>query len=156
MARRIGEAVAVRVAEQAAVGEKAMSVQMPASFIWRDRVYVVREVLGYWRERKAWWNTAAARAVHGDVVEEAAGASAEGRVGEGAVQRSVDGAAPGAGVGDGAGHGLRVAIDHEREVWRVEARGPRTVGTGVYDISREASQVPGEQNSSWRLLAVTD
>lgn len=130
MARRIGEAVAVRVAEHAAVGEKATSVQMPASFIWRDRVYVVREVLGYWRERKAWWNTAAGRAVHGDVVEET--------------------------VDEGAGQGLRVAIDHEREVWRVEARGPRTVGTGVYDISREASQGVGEQNSSWHLLAVTD
>lgn len=28
----------------------------PVAFLWRDRVYVVREVLGCWRERAAWWS----------------------------------------------------------------------------------------------------
>lgn len=27
----------------------------PVAFLWRDRLYVVREVLGRWRERDAWW-----------------------------------------------------------------------------------------------------
>ena len=36
------------------------------SFLWRGRLYVVREVLGHWRDRREWWATAAARALHGD------------------------------------------------------------------------------------------
>lgn len=28
----------------------------PVAFLWRDRLYVVREVLGCWRERQAWWS----------------------------------------------------------------------------------------------------
>lgn len=27
----------------------------PEAFIWRGRLYVVRDVLGQWRERRAWW-----------------------------------------------------------------------------------------------------
>jgi hypothetical protein len=30
----------------------------PEAFIWRDRLYVVREVLVTWRERRAWWREA--------------------------------------------------------------------------------------------------
>ena len=145
----------MRVAEQSADHPATGQVtagQAPASFIWRDRVYVVREVLGYWRERRAWWTAAAARAVHGDASEPApTGAAGD----TGPDTGSAAPAAADAG-GDAGGHGLRVAIDHEREVWRVEARGPRTVGTGVYDISREASEVPGELSSAWHLLAVAD
>ncbi|GAB3262882.1 hypothetical protein GCM10027456_44600 [Kineosporia babensis] len=36
------------------------------AFLWRGRLYVVRGVLGHWRERRDWWSTAAARALHGD------------------------------------------------------------------------------------------
>jgi hypothetical protein len=36
------------------------------SFLWRGRLYVVRAVLGHWRERREWWAAAAARALHGD------------------------------------------------------------------------------------------
>lgn len=142
MVRRIGEAVAVRVAVRVASAgaepvsgpavDQGTAGPAPASFIWRDRVYVVREILGYWRERRAWWSAAAARAVHGDVLGDVLGPVS------------------------GSAGGLRVAIDYEREVWRVEARGPRTVGTGVYDISREASEVPGEASPAWHLLAVAD
>ena len=28
----------------------------PVAFLWRDRLYVVREVLGCWFERQAWWS----------------------------------------------------------------------------------------------------
>ena len=30
------------------------------------------------------------------------------------------------------------ALDHEREIWRVEASAGRTFGTGVYDLARES------------------
>ena len=134
----------MRVAEHPA-GHQVTSGHAPASFIWRDRVYVVREVLGYWRERRAWWAATAARAVHGDVASEVEAADAGAAGTAGMAGTGTDGATP-----------LRVAIDHEREVWRVEARGPRTVGAGVYDISREATQVPGEPGPTWRLLVVAD
>jgi hypothetical protein len=30
----------------------------PQAFIWRGRLYVVRAVLGHWRQRNAWWRSA--------------------------------------------------------------------------------------------------
>ena len=30
----------------------------PQAFLWRGRLYVVRQVLGHWRERRAWWREA--------------------------------------------------------------------------------------------------
>lgn len=33
----------------------ADAVQAGAQFIWRDRLYVVREVLAYWSEATQWW-----------------------------------------------------------------------------------------------------
>lgn len=33
-------------------------VVAPQAFIWHDRLYVVRRVLGRWRRRRAWWRDA--------------------------------------------------------------------------------------------------
>jgi hypothetical protein len=30
----------------------------PSAFLWRGRLYVVRNVIGHWRERRAWWREA--------------------------------------------------------------------------------------------------
>ncbi len=30
----------------------------PQAFVWRGRLYVVRQVIGHWRERRAWWHEA--------------------------------------------------------------------------------------------------
>jgi Family of unknown function (DUF6504) len=68
MTRRVGDPVEVRVAG----GPDAA----PTSFLWRNRLYVVREVLGHWCERRDWWSGPAARAVHGDPVSAADGAVA--------------------------------------------------------------------------------
>src|SRR3954447_10791160 len=38
----------------------------PTTFVWRGRLYVVRDVLGHWRERRSWWSSSAARRVHGE------------------------------------------------------------------------------------------
>jgi Domain of unknown function (DUF6504) len=46
--RRFSDPVQVKV--QAKVG--------PEAFIWRGRLYVVRDVLAHWRERRAWWRDA--------------------------------------------------------------------------------------------------
>jgi len=99
----------------------------PMSFLWRGRLYVVREVLGHWRDRREWWPTAAARALHGDEWDRPQGAPLE--------------------------------LDHEREVWRVEASPGRSFSAGVYDLSREpVADRPAAADATevWRLLQVAD
>lgn len=58
MVRRIGDSIEVRVT--------GGLDEAPMSFLWRGRLYVVRAVLGHWRERREWWATGAARALHGE------------------------------------------------------------------------------------------
>ncbi|WP_347350025.1 DUF6504 family protein [Intrasporangium sp.] len=50
MVRRFSDPVEVRPGEGAD--------RRPEAFIWRGRLYVVRDVLGQWRERRAWWRDA--------------------------------------------------------------------------------------------------
>jgi len=118
MTRRVGESIEVRVA-----GEPD---DVPMSFLWRGRLYVVRAVLGHWRERREWWAAAAARALHGDGCAPAPGAT-------------------------GA-----TALEHERDVWRVEASAGRTFGNGVYDLCREPTADPSPTAQAWRLVKVAD
>jgi hypothetical protein len=118
MTRRVGESIEVRVA-----GEPD---DVPMSFLWRGRLYVVRAVLGHWRERREWWAAAAARALHGDGCAPAPGAT-------------------------GA-----TALEHERDVWRVEASAGRTFGNGVYDLCREPTADPSPTAQAWRLVQVAD
>jgi hypothetical protein len=66
MSRRYADRVEVRPREQR---DEAGGCP-PDSFLWRGRLYVVRSVLGHWRERRAWWNEPAARAVHGETSDE--------------------------------------------------------------------------------------
>jgi hypothetical protein len=96
------------------------------SFLWRGRLYVVRAVLGHWRERREWWASAAARAVHGD-----------------------------GGDGCASATGAPAVLDHERDVWRVEASAGRIFGTGVYDLCREPAD-PTLTAQDWRLVQVVD
>ena len=37
--------------------EVARRDDAPAQFLWRDRLYLVREVLARWTESGAWWTT---------------------------------------------------------------------------------------------------
>ncbi|MEZ0490711.1 DUF6504 family protein [Kineococcus sp. TBRC 1896] len=117
--------------------------ETPAQFIWRGRLYVVREVLSRWRERSAWWEHGAVAAVHGDAADET---GAGGRP----VRRRV----------------LEIG-DLEREVLRVEASAGRAGGAGVYDLARAVgpgtaavSEVAGTSTSGasgdWQLLRVSD
>jgi hypothetical protein len=49
MTRRYGELVDVRRRDDA-----------PAEFLWRGRLYVVRDVLAHWMESRPWWTPAEA------------------------------------------------------------------------------------------------
>ena len=111
----------------------------PASFLWRGRLYVVRDVLGHWRENTSWWSSPAARAVHGESSshpgDDPAGAADPG------TSRSSS----------------RTALCTEREVWRVEASRGRAFASGVYDLCRERSVVAGAAaDQPWHLLRVAD
>ena len=113
MARRYGEPIDVR-------SDSARGV--PESFLWRGRVYLVREVLDHWWERHAWWAAPAARAVHGD------GESSGGVEAAKAATRS--------------------ALGGEREIWRVEACRGRQGATGVFDLCHDhvvSTLVPAAQ-----------
>lgn len=127
MARRYGDPVEVK----ARGGEGGSAPGAPDSFLWRGRLYVVRSVLGHWRERRAWWNESAARALHGEVDRPATD------------QAATDQAVGGIGSADAGEVGV------EREVWRVEASAGRHVGVGVYDLCQSPL-------SRWSLLRVAD
>jgi hypothetical protein len=133
MTRRYDESVEVRRRDEA-----------PAEFLWRGRLYVVRDVLSHWVETGAWWRGAAARSVLG------LGANSD-------MDRDTDrdrdmdsdsGAQSSAMAG--AALAADVSIDDEHEVWRVEASAGRVHGTGVFDLSFDWS------HGSWTLLRAMD
>ena len=56
MVRRYEEPVEVRVEAAAPAGDCSLAVRTrPRAFVWRGRLFVVREVLDHWQERRAWW-----------------------------------------------------------------------------------------------------
>jgi hypothetical protein len=137
MTRGYDDTVHVRLADQARPDGR----DAPAQFLWRGRLYLVNEVLGYWRERQAWWSLEPAQAVHGL-------------------------AGPGAGVGAGSAPsrppaGSRAAqVGADREVWRVEAAAGRSADRGVYHLARDAGSPTATPRQAaagtWRLLQVCD
>ena len=70
MVRRYQEPIEVRAGEGVGSGEtgrggdldrrRGVDVQNPppSAFLWRGRLYIVRDVIGHWRERRAWWREA--------------------------------------------------------------------------------------------------
>ena len=77
----------------------------PAQFLWRGRLYVVREVLARWTESGGWWRTAAVQAL-----------------------------SSGGPDGTDASAGPVAVDDGEQDWFRVEAGAGRSAGTGVYDL----------------------
>lgn len=102
MSRRYADEVDVRA------GGASDAPHAPTAFVWRGRLYVVRAVLGHWRERRAWWAGSAARALHGE-----SGVLGPERL-------------------DPQRRARELAEEHE--VWRVEASRGRAHGVGVYDL----------------------
>lgn len=112
---------------------------VPAQFLWRGRLYLVREVLASWVESGCWWRTPAATALSSGL---------DGPAGEPAtpaapelvlaplppspkwVQRAWGEPAPDV----GASAGPAGVDDGEREYWRVEAGAGRSAELGIYDL----------------------
>ena len=112
----------------------------PTQFLWRDRLWQVRQVVSHWVETGAWWQGSEARSVLGD----------------------------GSGVEQGGEQGGDTAVLsrdllREQEVWRVEAvrgraaalatlagRDGEDPGLGVFDL------VLDHGTGRWRLAGCWD
>ena len=125
----------------------------PAQFLWRGRLYVVREVLARWTEAGGWWEGGVVQALtRGDTAADPAAALADPL--ETApipsspkwAQRAWGEPAPDV----GASVGPAGVDDRERDWWRVEAGAGRAAGTGVYDLCFDWS------SGSWSLARVLD
>jgi hypothetical protein len=143
--RTYGEAIDVRIGADSPSGS-----DVPAQFLWRGRLYLVREVLAHWIELGTWWSVRGSRATRAGgtpatVADRPSQQSWSAPTSE--PQRSVA-----ADVG---------AV--EREVWRVEASSGRSGTCGVYDLVRD---VPASDPRSaatsppvparWRLARTLD
>jgi len=60
MTRHYGEPVEVRESDTGPDDPGPAEGTTPGMFLWRGRIYQVREVLGHWWERCPWWATNAA------------------------------------------------------------------------------------------------
>lgn len=126
--------------------------EVPEQFLWRNRLYQVREVLGHWVESGAWWRSAPSSAL----IE---GTDADGRApASGALALAPIPASPkwaqrawGEPAPDvGAAVGPMTLDDGEREFWRVEARAGRVATPGIYDLCFDWSA------NRWQLVQVMD
>jgi hypothetical protein len=148
MGRRHAEPIDVRRRDDA-----------PAQFIWRSRLYVVKEVLEHWFESGQWWASAKALALGtgSDAADESA-APADDLVlapipaSPKWAQRAWGEPAPDI----GASMGPASIDDGEQEFWRVEAMADRAgsagspVSPGIYDLCFLWSL------GSWQLVEVHD
>jgi hypothetical protein len=122
---------------------------VPEQFLWRERLYQVREVLAHWVEAGRWWSSVTTKAlVTGDGLSRGGGTAA-------ALASS-----PSWARGDGAGIvpppvpedmlGTASLDDGEREFWRVEAHAGRSSPAGVFDLCFDWSA------GRWQLVRVVD
>jgi len=120
--------------------------EAPEQFLWRGKLWVVRDVLAHWVETGAWWEQADVAALLGVGVSSTAGRA-------GPLQGC---GGPGADIGgtgiEAARSGRRGAdLLGESDVWRVEAgRGRVPLGFGVFDLSF------GWSDARWRLVSCAD
>jgi Family of unknown function (DUF6504) len=101
-------------------------VEGPDQFLWRGRLWKVREVVAHWVETGPWWTASGAQAVIG----------------------ANDVASTPTGV-------LAPDLLDEREFWRVEAGQPHThssdfAGGGVFDLAFDWS------DGTWQLVGCVD
>ncbi len=126
---------------------------VPAQFVWRSRLYVVKQVLEHWFQSGPWWASAKALALGtgsdeqapptGDLVLAPIPASPKW------AQRAWGEPAPEV----GAAMGPASIDDGEREFWRVEAAAGRArppASHGIYDLCFLWSL------GSWQLVEVHD
>ena len=103
--------------------------QEPEMFLWRGRVWKVRDVVARWVETGAWWESPGAGALLG-----------------------TEDAAPASEVPAGPPSGATAVVEDllaERETWRVVA-GRGAHGQGVFDLSLDWA------DGRWRLVSCAD
>ena len=124
--RTYGEVISIRTGS---VGGVAVGNQ----FLWRSRIYVVRNVLAHWIESGTWWTS-----LHRSIPSPATAGSADGRVVERSITRDVGAT--------------------ERWVWRVEAAAGSSALIGVYDVTCEmhGSDSAEPAYGQWRLARALD
>lgn len=144
MTRRYDDPVDVRRSGTGAAGAEPGA---PAQFVWRGRLYVVREVLGHWVEVRPWWRAGAARALLGtDTPGFSDALEPSGALALAAPPVTHPAAHPGS-----ADRSPDRSVDEgEREVWRVEAGAGRLHGTGVYDLCLDPVE------GTWSLARALD
>jgi hypothetical protein len=121
----------------------------PAQFLWRGRLYVVREVLARWTESGGWWRSAAVQSLSaGDTDEPAVAPLETAPIPASArwAQRAWGEPAPDVDASIGP-----AGVDDDEQDWfRVEAGAGRAAGTGVYDLCFSWS------TGRWALARVLD
>ena len=124
----------------------------PGQFLWRGRLFVVRDVLAHWLEAGAWWRARGATAlVTGDALAGPPVLGAEERLAPIPASPKWAERAWGEPAPDvGAAVGPVGLDDGEREYWRVEASAGRAAGTGVYDLCLDWSA------GGWTVARVLD
>jgi hypothetical protein len=133
---------------------------VPDQFLWRNRLYQVREVLGHWVESGAWWRSAPSNSLIDGADRAAAPAPSDDlalvpipasplvpiTASPQWAQRAWGEPAPDVGA-----HGGPMTLDDgEREFWRVEARAGRVTQPGVYDLCFDWTA------NRWQLVQVMD
>jgi hypothetical protein len=106
--------------------------EAPTQFLWRHRLWVVRDIISHWVETGAWWEQQGVSALFGGVGSASAGRQEQAGRHEraGAVSSGAD-------------------LLGERELWRVEAvRGQQSAG--VFDLAFDWSL------GQWRLVGCID
>src|SRR5581483_10494144 len=111
MARRHADPIEVRGPGS---GGTAGAGEQPTHFLWRDRVYAVREVLGHWRESGPWWEAVRAAPQQGVSRPAAAGATPP------ECTSSASTAPPGAGRSAGAPTESNAALESRAALTRTD------------------------------------
>ncbi len=137
----------------------------PAQFLWRGRLYLVREVLAHWVELGTWWTARAPRTSESALPPTASSSAPATSSGS----RATPGYPVVSGYAEAPVAARSVAADVgavEREVWRVEAASGRTARIGVYDLVRDVPAAPtaplpgggpaGRPAARWRLARALD
>jgi hypothetical protein len=106
--------------------------EAPAQFLWRTRLWVVRDIIAHWVETGAWWEKPHVSVLFGTVSASSGEREAGGEPADLAAARAVD-----------------ADLLEEREVWRVEARCART-SAGVFDVAFDWAL------GQWRLVCCID
>lgn len=163
--RTYGEAIEVRTADPAASAATgstepaSAAVVAPVQFLWRGRLYLVREVLAHWVELGTWWTARSSRTSVTTPAPAATPAASGFPVAWPVDAAGAEQPVPARSVAADVG-----AV--EREVWRVEAASGRTARVGVYDLVRDVpaappepsggAPYPGPPRARWRLARALD